>query len=239
MKNHWAYEIKVWKGDFTEMNRLILRECQHAHEQFGLPFSLAAAPEINYFVGRVRNISSIESALFPITAERKTVVLHGLGGIGKSQLAIEYAKKHRDDYTAVFWLNAKTQDTLKRSFAACARRVPERYFDQELLYGPQNEVSLDAIVSGMKKWLDLQGNHRWLLIFDNVDNPEIPDNKDSDAYDIQSYFPETHQGSILVTTRWKTLRIGHLLEVAKLPTADDSVSLLEQISGRAIGEGES
>lgn len=220
------------------MYRLILRECQHAHEPFGLPFSLATAPEINYFVGRVKKLSSIQSALFPITGERKIVVLHGLGGIGKSQLAIEYAKKHRYDYTAVFWLNAKTKDTLKRSFAAGATRLPKKNINQELLHGSQDEEALGVILREMKAWFDLPGNHRWLLIFDNVDNPKIPDNKDSNAYDIQSYFPETHQGSILVTTRWKTLSIGHLLEVAKLSTADDSVSLLEQISGRAIGEGE-
>ena len=217
---------------------LILREFQCAHEQFQLPFSLAAAPEIHYFVGRVSDLSSIESALLPITAERKFTVLHGLGGIGKSQLAIEYAKKHRYDYTAVFWLNAKTEDTLKRSLAAGATRLPKKYFNQDLLYGSQNQEALSVILHEMKAWFDLPGNHRWLLIFDNVDNPKIPDNKDSDAYDIRSYFPETHQGSILVTTRWKTLSIGHLLEVVKLSTADDSVSLLEQISGRAIGEGE-
>ena len=221
------------------MNRLILRECQHAHEPFGLPFSLATAPEINYFVGRVKNLFSIESALFPITAERKIVVLHGLGGIGKSQLAIEYAKKHRYDYTAVFWLNAKTEDTLKRSFVAGARRLPEQYTDQDLLHGPQNEVALDAIVNGMKRWLDIQGNHRWLLIYDNVDNPKIPDNKRADSYDIRSYFSQAHQGLILVTTRWKTLSIGRLIEVAKLSNVEDSISLLRKTSDMTSEQGTS
>lgn len=201
-----------------------------------MPFSLATAPEINYFVGRVKNVSSIESALFPITGERKIVVLYGLGGIGKSQLAIEYAKKHRYDYTAVFWLNAKTEDTLKRSFAAGAARLPKKHFDQELLRGSQDQQALGVILHEMKAWLNLPDNHRWLLIFDNVDNPKISENKDQDAYDVRSYFPETHQGSILVTTRWSTLSIGHLLEVAKLSTAADSVSLLEETSCRAIGK---
>ena len=221
------------------MYRLILRECQHANEPFELPFSLATAPEIDYFVGRGKNLSSIESALFPITRERKIVVLYGLGGIGKSQLAIEYAKKHRYDYTAVFWLDAKTEDTLKRSFAAGARRLPEQDIDQELLYGPQNEVTLDAIVRGMKKWLDMRGNHRWLLIYDNVDNPKIPDNKRANAYDIQSCFPQAHQGSILVTTRWKSLTIGHLIEVAKLSKVEDSISLLRKRSYITSGQGTS
>ena len=202
-------------------------------------FSLAAAPEIHYFVGRASNLASIESVLLPFTAaERKVVVLHGLGGIGKSQLAIEFAKKHRLDYTAVLWLNAKTEDTLKQSFAANARRLPKEYLNQELLHGPQNEETLSTILREMKAWLGLLENDRWLLIYDNVDNPKIPDNKGQHAYDIRPYFPEAHQGSILVTTRWKTLRIGHLLEVAKLSKVEDSISLLEQTSGRSIGQGE-
>ena len=203
-------------------------------------FSLAAAPEIDYFVGRASNLSSIESVLLPVTAaERKVVVLHGLGGIGKSQLAIEIAKKHRSDYTAVLWLNAKTEKTLKQSFAANARRLPKKYFNQEILHGPQNEEVLGVILRETKAWLDLPGNHEWLLIYDNVDNPKIPDNKRQNAYDIRPYFPEAHQGSILVTTRWKTLRIGRLLEVAKLSKDEESISLLEQTSGRNIGQGKS
>ena len=228
------------------MRRLILREHQQGrehqlgYEQFQLMFSIAAAPVIDYFVGRASNLSSIESVLLPFTAaERKIVVLHGLGGIGKSQLAIEYAKKHRLDYTAVLWLNAKTEDTLKQSFTANARRLPEKILSQEVLYGPQNEEALSIIVRETKKWLSLPGNNRWLLIYDNVDNPKIPDNKSENAYDVRSYFPEAHQGSILVTTRWKTLRIGRLLEVAKLSKDEDSISLLEQISGRDIRQGKS
>ena len=203
-------------------------------------FSLAAAPEIDYFVGRASDLSSIESVLLPLASpERKVVVLHGLGGIGKSQLAIEFAKKHRSDYTAVLWLNAKTEETLKQSFAANARRLPKNYFNQEILYGPQNEEVLGVILRETKAWLDLPGNHQWLLIYDNVDNPKIPDNKRQKAYDIRPYFPEAHQGSILVTTRWKTLRIGRLLEVAKLSKDEESISLLEQTSGRNIRQGKS
>ena len=89
----------------------------------------------------------------------------------------------------------------------------------------------------MKLWFSLPGNDRWLLIYDNVDNPRIPDNKDQEAYNIRSYFPEAHQGSIIVTTRWKTLRIGHPIEVAKLSREEESISLLDRSSNRAIGKG--
>ena len=67
---HWAYEMKVWKGDFTELNRRILRETQHTHELFELPFSLATAPEINYFIGRAQNLAS-KNNNFSLCSNRK------------------------------------------------------------------------------------------------------------------------------------------------------------------------
>lgn len=235
--------LEVWKGDFSELMKSILREHQQREEhlqgwrQFHLVFSLAAAPEIDYFVGRASSLALIESTLLPFTGpERRVVVLHGLGGIGKSQLAIEFAKKHRSDYTAVLWLNAKTESTLKRSFAANASRLPKGSLSQELLDGPQNEEALSSILLRTKTWLDLPGNDRWLLIFDNVDNPKIPDNKREDAYDVRSYFPEAHHGSILITTRWRTLRLGHLEEVAKLSDENESISLLDRMC-RGVREG--
>ena len=89
----------------------------------------------------------------------------------------------------------------------------------------------------MKAWFDLPGNYRWLLIFDNVDNPKIPNNTDPGAYDIRSYFSENYRGSILVTTRWKALSIGDFIEVAKLSEIEDGMSLLEKTSGKNSGQG--
>ena len=54
---------------------------------------------------------------------RCTVVLHGLGGIGKTQLTVAYAKRHKDNYSAIFWLNIKDKDSLKQSFTRVAQRI--------------------------------------------------------------------------------------------------------------------
>ncbi|KAL6242969.1 hypothetical protein RBB50_010069 [Rhinocladiella similis] len=56
---------------------------------------------------------------------RSAVVLHGLGGIGKTQLAIKYATQHKEKYTAIFWLNANNKDSLELSFRHIAQRIIE------------------------------------------------------------------------------------------------------------------
>jgi ATP/maltotriose-dependent transcriptional regulator MalT len=54
---------------------------------------------------------------------RRTVILHGLGGIGKTQLTVAYAKRHKDAYSAIFWLNANDENSMKQSFVKVAKRI--------------------------------------------------------------------------------------------------------------------
>jgi ATP/maltotriose-dependent transcriptional regulator MalT len=56
---------------------------------------------------------------------RKVMVLHGMGGIGKTQLAIHFGRLHKDDFSAVFWLNGKDQSILTQSLASIAPRLPQ------------------------------------------------------------------------------------------------------------------
>jgi hypothetical protein len=84
---------------------------------FSVSSHLSDAPKIDYFVGREAIISLIKKQFQSFTCpQRKIVVLHGLGGIGKTQTAIHFAYQHRQDYTAVLWFNAKDEDTLRQSF---------------------------------------------------------------------------------------------------------------------------
>ncbi|KZL82828.1 nb-arc and tpr domain protein, partial [Colletotrichum incanum] len=60
------------------------------------------------FVGRGDELGRLHEAL-KWTGERRTAVLQGLGGMGKTQLSIEYMKRHRGDYSAMLWLNARDE----------------------------------------------------------------------------------------------------------------------------------
>jgi ATP/maltotriose-dependent transcriptional regulator MalT len=63
-------------------------------------------------VAREDKLSNIHKTLKG-DRSRRIVVLHSLGGIGKTQLSITYAKRHKDNYSAIFWLNIKDEDSIK------------------------------------------------------------------------------------------------------------------------------
>src|SRR5258707_2080462 len=111
-------------------------------------------------------------------APRRTVVLHGLGGIGKTQLTVAYAKQYKDNYSAIFWLNGKDEDSLKQSFARVARRILREHPSASRLNRVNEESKLNEIVAAVQYWLDHSKNTRRLMVYDNYDNPKMQGNPD-------------------------------------------------------------
>ena len=91
-------------------------------DHFRVRFHLTGLPVSGNFVDRDTEMKQIEHSLLPFTPRdgRKIHVLHGLGGIGKTQLAIAYCRKHQAIYSAILWLNGNSEDTLLQSLAAFA-----------------------------------------------------------------------------------------------------------------------
>lgn len=94
-------------------------------DSFSVGFSLAEVSETEHFVARQQELEEMHAVLCSEDSDdgRRTVVLHGLGGIGKTQLAVAYAKQHKADYSAVFWLNIKDEDAVKQSYVRMANRI--------------------------------------------------------------------------------------------------------------------
>jgi NB-ARC domain len=151
-----------------------------------------------------------------VCLEQRVLVLGGMGGIGKTQLAIVYAKRYRASYTSIFWMNATSETTLKGSLRSVARRIfppdAERQSDD------------DQIKMSVSRWLSEQDNTQWLLIFDNYDEP--------DQYPIKQYYPYASYGSIIITTRLPEQVIGEKIKVSTLSNGDESLRILETRSGR-------
>jgi len=201
------------------------------HEDFSIPFSLHMVSDIEWLVAREHELREMYKALSG-DGSRRTVILHGLGGIGKTQLAIAYAKQHKDNYSAIFWLNIKDEDSLKHSFARVARQILREYPSSSRLSSVDMKGDLEDVIDATKAWLSLPCNTRWLIIYDNYDNPKLGKNTDPAAVDIHQFLPESYQGSVIVTTRSSEVKIGHRIQVTKLENIHDSLRILSNLSNR-------
>ena len=87
----------------------------------------------------------------------ETQAISGLGGIGKTQTAIEYAYRHREEYRYVLWVSAASQETLSTSFLDLAA----------LLHVPE-QPDQARIIAAVRAWF--AAHDGWLVIFDNADD---------------------------------------------------------------------
>jgi hypothetical protein len=201
--------------------------------QFAISFSLADVVETEHFVAREKELVEMHSILSG-DGSRRVAVLHGLGGIGKTQLTIAYAKRYKNTYSAVFWLNAKDADSLKQSFSRAAKQILREHPLTSQLSSIDMAGNLDGVIESVKIWLSHPKNTRWLLIYDNYDNPKIPGNTDTAAIDIRRYFPESYQGSIIITTRLSQIKLGSQIPIKKMTNMEDSLQILANESGRQL-----
>jgi hypothetical protein len=194
-------------------------------------FSLSNIVDIDHFVARDQELAEMHRYLNG-NGSRCTVILHGLGGIGKTQLTIAYSKRYKDSYSAIFWLNIKDKDSLKQSFAKVTRQILREHLSASRLSSLDLEKNLDEVIDAVKSWLSLTNNTRWLMIYDNYDNPKLPGSTDPGALDIRKYFLESYQGSIIITTRSSQVKTGHRIHITKLQNMHDSLEILSNASSR-------
>ncbi len=136
--------------------------------------------------------------------------LSGLGGIGKTQIAVEYAFRHREDYSAVLWTFADTEQAISSGFSMMAWKLglPEHESKEQA-----------AVTEAVKNWLEQ--NDGWLLVFDNADTPEL----------VKRFLPEQARGHILLTSRahvFQNINIIQAREVDVLSPADSRQFLLKR-----------
>ncbi|KAK1621875.1 hypothetical protein BDP81DRAFT_476751 [Colletotrichum phormii] len=219
---------------------------------------LSGVVGVSRFVGRDDELGCLHEAL-KWTGERRNAVLQGLGGMGKTQLSIEYTKRHRSDYSAMLWLNARDETSLKQSLQQAAQRILREHPTMAYVQNAMVNQDLDETTEAVKRWLSEARNDRWLVVYDNYDdvrfdrrgdagqsaqsvaeqggtasgNTSQPEAAYSKAYDIRPYFPETDHGAIIITTRSSTVKLGQLIRLSKLGDVNDSLAILESTSNRA------
>ena len=163
-----------------------------------------------FFTGRTDLLTMLHDQLNQKRSATLTQsqALTGLGGIGKTQTALEYAYRYRDSYDAIFWVRSAARETLIADFVALAH----------LLNLPAQDASDQMlVVAAVKRWLEQ--NESWLLILDNADELHI----------LVDFLPGEVAGHLLLTTRAQaTGRFAASLSVEKMENRESMLLLLRR-----------
>jgi tetratricopeptide (TPR) repeat protein/nucleoside phosphorylase len=182
-----------------------------------LPLFMVPHSPNPFFTGRDDLLATLALALHAgqPTALSQPQALSGLGGVGKTQVAIAYTYRHAQDYQAVFWVSAASQETLLSGFAAIADllQVPERY-----------EPDQYKSVAAVKRWL--QHHRHWLLILDGAEDLSL----------LSDFLPPTRPGHLLLTTCAQALGgLANRIEVTPLDWSSGVLLLLRRAGLLPLG----
>ena len=198
---------------------------------------LGRAPQIaaDSFIGRTNELQQLRDWLSPKSQpdRQRIVSIAGMGGMGKTQLSLTHIRDCADDYSSVFWVNAKDETSLRQSILDLSGVV----FPESAGPAPQSADDEKLKIDRVRRWLSEAGHDQWLLIFDNYDDPRLPGMESPRGYDVREYFPYRAHGSILITTRSTQILFAKQLPLKKMGDIEQSLAILAIRSGRKIEGG--
>jgi hypothetical protein len=143
------------------------------------------------FTGRDGLLVAVRERL--LAGDRAVVqVLHGMGGVGKTQLAMEYAHRFAGEYDMVWWVAAQQSQLIGEQMAMLATELGCA------------AAGADTTLAGRAVIAELRARWRWLLVFDNAEDPA----------DVTPWLPGGATGHVLITTR--TSRWSHIAVRAEI-----------------------
>src|SRR5271170_1348308 len=136
-----------------------------------------------HFIGRSNLLETLRDKLIDEKPRKfnHRVALYGMGGVGKTQVAIEYVVRYKTEYNAVFWITAKDHASLLQGFQDIAGVT--KCVDNDAM-------NAASVARETLTWLEKQSS--WLLVLDNVDDISV----------VYGHLPDTiGEGHLLITTR--------------------------------------
>jgi len=171
----------------------------------GRKSGLSNIPDRNsFFTGRERVLAQLQEAL----AGHGRAALSGLGGIGKTQTAVEYAYRHLDSYIYTFWTTAHSREALISSYVLVASllKLPEADSKDQML-----------AVEAVKRWLG--SSQGWLLILDNADDLSM----------VRAFIPPGKNGHVLLTTRAAAVgTVARRVDIEEMETEEGALFVLRR-----------
>ncbi|QIJ62018.1 FxSxx-COOH system tetratricopeptide repeat protein [Streptomyces sp. JB150] len=178
----------------------------------GLDAAVTNLPPRNVLFTDRSDVLDRVGALFlgphPVTAARSCAVV-GVGGVGKSQVAVEYGHRFASHYDTIWWVRAESRVQILDALTLLARRLDVPVDDDPA-------VTLGAL------WRALGARRRWLLVFDNA----------VDAADLDACWPPLTNGDVLITSYVRTWPGGRITDIVALDVFDeaDAVAFLRRRS---------
>lgn len=214
------------------LKSLTIRDrCAIAAEQGRLDHSFVVDYEpimevVDELIGRENELRLIESYLQRKEGKGPTiVVLHGLGGIGKTQLASTYFNKPTQFYSARFRLDGSSRTNFESDFLKVTKAAG---------LNDDSAALSETPVQRTWDWLNLRGNSEWLILLDNVDDP----GDSAEQFDVSSFLKNVRQGAVIITTRIPVLTSNSKLVPVGRLESKNALSLLKLHIKAGIPEGE-
>ncbi|KAL8628976.1 hypothetical protein Q9189_005317 [Teloschistes chrysophthalmus] len=213
-----ASQSNIFQGNFSGLTINATVAAQVAPSTYRGHYSnLSLQPVANY-VQRPALHEQLRRQLHRVQTARAEVpqicVVWGLGGAGKSQLVLNYIQEYRHDYSAVFWVECGSKESIERDYIQIYR----------LLYGRplgtgQEILKAEDAVPAVKHWFHGREG-QWLVVMDSADS--IDNDQDRSYIDLRYFMPDAPGVHIIITSRSSTVQEMTLLEAIEVADMESS-----------------
>ncbi|KAH9433926.1 hypothetical protein MCOR02_005961 [Pyricularia oryzae] len=169
------------------------------------------------FFGRESQMGILKETLGPekTRQEMRAISIHGIGGVGKTQLALQYANTSLGIYDLIVWVPAESQIKLVQALSAFTTKLG--------LAEEHDQMDNSQVVQRLKDWLNTCGKN-FLLVFDNVDDVEI----------LEQIWPASSHASVIITTRSPSVASRRSKKILRLEcfALEPATEMIYALSGK-------